>query len=194
MPAPWHQFPANQGKLPGDAIVKEWIGCSVWIALGLVGLIASLDLQVVTRFGPGPGFFIRGLTIAMLVLGLIQASALVLSAHSKRRLSQPSPDNVVAVLNLDEDEDPMVVTPGSLVRFGLLAATLFAYGLLIEPAGFIVSTSLLAFSAMTLLGRPAMRSAVEAVAAAVIAYLAFGILLGVNLPTSSMPLLSSIGL
>jgi len=47
---------------------------------------------------------------------------------------------------------------------------------------------------MTVLGRSASRSAIEAVMAVVVAWLVFGQLLGVNLPNAAIAPLAAIGL
>jgi hypothetical protein len=58
----------------------------------------------------------------------------------------------------------------------------------------MVATTLLAWSAMVLLGRRPGRSLVDAVVAIVVAHLLFSSLLGVNLPDASLAPLAALHL
>ena len=177
--------------------MREWIGCAIWLVFAIAVLTASADLQVMTRFGPGPGFFLRVLGIVLLGLSLVQALTLVLARRRGAPGSaspQQAPETLVAILEADEEDKPMAVDRRSLIRFGLLALTLFAYGLLLEPLGFLSSTTALAWASMALLGRPVLRSLIESIAAIVIAYLLFGHVLDVNLPAAHLAPLKALGL
>jgi len=175
--------------------MKEWFGCVAWIAFSTATLIASADLQIVTRFGPGPGFFLRVLSIVLLALGLIQALLLFLGQRRAAKSHDgPSPENLTAILDTDENEEVLKGDKASTVRFFLLAVSLFGYALLLEPLGFMVATVALAWSAMVLLGRRPLWSFVEAVVAIFLAHLLFSNLLGVNLPTASLAPLASLHL
>lgn len=176
--------------------MKEWFGCAAWIVFSVGILVASSDLQIMTRFGPGPGFFLRVLAIALLLLALVQAVMLFIG---HRRMAAavraaPSAGNLGALLNVDEDEETIAADRPSLIRFALLSAAMFGYALLLEPLGFLVSTTALAWAALVLLGRNPWRSLVEAVIAIVAAQLLFGNFLGVNLPSASLAPLAALHL
>lgn len=172
---------------------KEWVGCIAWFAVSAGALVASADLQVMTRFGPGPGLFIKVLAFTMLGLAVLQAIGLLMT-HRRTVLARPTPEHPAALLNADESDDQFVATRSGVIRFAALTMTIFAYGLLLEPAGFLVSTVVLTFMSLVLLGRPLRRSMVEAVIAVVVAWLVFGIMLGVNLPRAAFEPLAVFGL
>jgi putative tricarboxylic transport membrane protein len=175
--------------------MKEWFGCVAWIAFSTAVLVGSSDLQIMTRFGPGPGFFLRVLGFVLLAIALVQAVTLFIG---HRRVAAhpagPSPDNLAAILDTDENEETIEADKAGTIRFFLLAASLFGYALLLEPLGFMVATTLLAWSAMVLLGRRPGRSLVDAVVAIVVAHLLFSSLLGVNLPDASLAPLAALHL
>jgi hypothetical protein len=173
--------------------MKEWLGCLAFLTFAVGVLIVGADLQVMTRFGPGPGFFLRGLAYVLIGLVLVHAATLVLT-HRRKTVREATPDHPEAVLFRDEDEEPLIAPKDAPWRFGGLAAAMFAYAFAIERLGFLVSTTLLCFAAMTLLGRAPLRSAIESVIAIAVAWLVFGRLLGVNLPSASLPLLANFGL
>lgn len=174
--------------------MKEWLGAAGFFAFAVGVMIAGANLQVMTRFGPGPGFFPRGLAWVLVGLVAIHVLTLVLGRRNKARPAEPSPDHPEGVLFRDEDDEPLIAPPGSGRRFAGLAGAMLAYAVLIERAGFMVSTTLLCFVAMTVLGRPPLRSAIESVIAIILAWLVFGRLLGVNLPSASYPIGSALGL
>lgn len=172
--------------------MKEWIGCAAWVGLSIAVLIAGADLQIMTRFGPGPGFFLRGLAIVLLGLAVVQAVTLFSGRNRVVAHAAPSPENPAAILDMDEGDGPLDVTPGTVLRFVLLAAALFAYGALIEHLGFLVATTALCWAAMTLLGRKPLRSLLESAVAILIAYFVFSHLLGVNLPAADIAPLAAL--
>lgn len=172
---------------------KEWFGCIAWFAVCACALAASANLQVMTRFGPGPGLFIRVLAFTMLGLAVLQAIGLLM-ARRRTVLAKPTPEDPAALLNADEADEPIILTRPGMIRFAALIATIFAYGALLEPLGFLVATVCLTFLTLVLLGRPYLRSAAESVVAVVIAWLVFGQLLDVNLPRAAFAPLLAIGL
>lgn len=173
--------------------MKEWFGCAAWIIFATAILIGSSDLQIMTRFGPGPGFFLRVLGLVLLAIAIIQALTLFIGQR-RAKIEAPSPGNLTAILDADENEETIVADRASTIRFILLAVSLFGYALLLEPLGFTVATAALAWCAMVLLGRRPLRSLVEAVVAVVIAHLLFSGLLDVNLPDASVAPLTSLHL
>ncbi|SFZ86042.1 Tripartite tricarboxylate transporter TctB family protein [Devosia enhydra] len=173
--------------------MREWLGALGFLAFAVGVLAVGANLQVMTRFGPGPGFFLRGLAIVLIGLVLIHALTLVLGRR-RVQAAEATPDHPEAVLFRDEDDEPLIAPPGAGWRFVALAGAMMAYALLIERLGFLVSTTLLCFVAMTVLGRPWLRSALEALVAILVAWLVFGRLLGVNLPSASLPPFSMLGL
>lgn len=174
-------------------MIKEWVGCIAWLAVSVAALGASAELQVMTRFGPGPGLFIKVLAFLMLALAVLQAAGLLMALR-RTVLAKPTPEKPTTLLNTDENDDHFVVTRSGALRFAALMATIFAYGLLLEPVGFFVATVGLTFMSLVLLGRSPRRSMLEAVIAILVAWLVFGQLLGVNLPRATFAPLSDFGL
>lgn len=173
--------------------MKEWLGCLAFMTFAVGVLVVGADLQVMTRFGPGPGFFLRGLAYVLIGLVVIHAATLLL-ARRESTAREAKPGHPDGILFRDEDEEDFIVPKDAPWRFAALAAAMFAYAFAIESLGFLVSTSLLCFAAMTVLGRPPLRSAIESVIAIVAAWLVFGRLLGVNLPAASLQPLANFGL
>ncbi|MGV3650734.1 MAG: tripartite tricarboxylate transporter TctB family protein, partial [Devosia sp.] len=166
--------------------MREWLGALGFLAFALGVLVVGANLQVMTRFGPGPGFFLRGLAFVLIGLVLIHALTLVLGRRRRLQAAEATPDHPEAVLFRDEDDEPLIAPPGAGWRFAALAGAMMAYALLIERLGFLVSTTLLCFVAMTVLGRPWLRSAIERLTAILVAWLVFGQPLGVTLPSASL--------
>ena len=159
----------------------EWLAVLGWFAVGFGVLAATADLDIETRFGPGPRFLSVFLSIPLLLLAAVQAFALA----TNRPASSSGPV-----------DDLVGSTPGSgreAARFLLLAGSLFLFAVFFETVGFLIATALLAWSALVLLGRPLLRSAFEGAAAALLFHWSFSSLLGVPLPVSPLPLLNSLG-
>jgi hypothetical protein len=80
------------------------------------------------------------------------------------------------------------------LRFLLIVGSLFVYATLLETLGFALATAALACSVLVLLGRPLLRAIVEGIVATFAFRFAFGTLLGVQLPESTLIFLRGIGL
>lgn len=157
-------------------------------AVAAAALASSWHLSVMGAFGPGPGLFPRVVGIALLFISLLHA-LLLLRRTRIAPLTAAESDAVAAV-----DQPPAGGAWAGPARFVAMSASMFVYALVLETAGFLLSTTLLAFVALCLLGRRSLRALVEAVVAVVVLRFAFGHLLGVPLPPAEIPLLNGLGL
>jgi putative tricarboxylic transport membrane protein len=172
----WYYVSGNSRQSVAGRFRGEWVAVAGWLLLGIVVLIAAAPLPTSTQFGPGPGFFPRYLCAALLGLVAIRAFCLV--------------------RGLAETEEGGGALPGraGVVRFLLIAASLFAYDFMLERHGFALATAALSWAILVLLGRRPIRAFIESLVAAFVLRYAFSTLLDVPLPGSSIAILQSLGL
>lgn len=173
--------------------MKEWFGVAFWLAIATVALVGSQGLAITTRFGLGPGFFIRGLSFVLIGLALVQGLTILFEGRGRKTVIDAADASLGDILDA-EDEPEIEASTRTILRFSALAASLFIYGFIIEQIGFVLSTVALCWVAMVVLGRPPLRSLVEAGIAIVATRILFADLLGVLLPTARIPFLASMGL
>jgi putative tricarboxylic transport membrane protein len=151
-----------------------------WLAIGLTVVVQSSRLKISTAFGPGPGLFPITLGIVLVVLALVRLVPSLITLMRTRML-------------------PKVMLAGSVprddaLRFVLLAASPFGYAAILELLGFTISTALLGWLVLMIFRARWLPSLAGAVLAALALRIAFGTLLGVQLPASSITLLAGVGL
>ncbi len=138
----------------------ERVAALFWLAVGVFFAAGGVMLQPGTPRNPGPGFL--PLIVAML---LIVFSLFVLGRGAGNREAG--------------------VTPVRWMRHGSLVAYVFAYGAILDLAGFLVSTFLLmlALFALFVTGEHRLRRALlYAVLTAVVGWLVFSVALKVPFP------------
>jgi Tripartite tricarboxylate transporter TctB family len=157
--------------------VAEWVAAAAWMLVGIGTLVASIPLESFTRFGPGPGFFLRGLAAVLIGLAVLKATGLVRAAMTGR-----SREGLVGA-------EGRRIEPWNALRFVSLSGALLGYALLLEWLGFLAATTALCWATLVILHRPPLRAFLESLVAAVLVRTAFSTLLGVPLPTSQIELL-----
>ena len=101
------------------------------LALAAWTLVDSARYGIGSLIAPGPGFF------PFLLAGVLCVVSVALLVHQRKR---PSGDD-------GSDGSPMTTDRRELKTFWLVAGLLFAYALLLEPLGFVLS-SLICMSAL----------------------------------------------
>jgi Tripartite tricarboxylate transporter TctB family len=166
----------------------QMIAVGAWLLLGLGIQILGAPLATFTRFGPGPGFFLKSLSAILLILAALQGLALVKNARASGEPAgaggQPGPRHEASAAPAMPDMDP-----GSIARFLLLSVVLLGYAWFLPLLGFLVATAGLCWATLVLLGRRPLRALLEAVIGAVLVRYAFTAGLGVPLPETQLPLL-----
>jgi putative tricarboxylic transport membrane protein len=181
--------------------------------LGAVVVAESTRLGIRNALGVGPGMFPLISGSVLLVLGAI--GAVTSAVHLRRELA---PDAVganissgisaptaagaasaqgdgVDLLHIDDEDIPAVeqetFTSVLWPRLAAAAALIFAFVLVVNSLGFIVSLTLFMFAMMKLVARRGwVLSVVLTLATSMVVYFGFGIFLGVALPGPSLPFLS----
>ena len=178
---------------------SEWVAAVAWLITGIVVLIATSRLKVMSEFGPGPGFLSVCLGIILLALASLQLLKLVRIRflRTAARGAAVADSGGAPSRNWARELPGRVrhlATNKPLLRFILLAGSLVLYGLVLDAVGFLIATIFLCWSALALLGRAPLRAAVEGVVAVVVLYWAFTVLLRVQLPGADLQFLKALGL
>jgi putative tricarboxylic transport membrane protein len=152
------------------------VGTAVVIgALGVATLIASLQLGLWTKLGPGPGFF-------PFWLGMALAGASVFWGRQQWR-GEGAPE----VEEGEEANGPWMITA--------MVASIVIAALLLEPLGFQATILLFLLFQLRVLHRVRWIVTVPIVLLGSLGvFTLFDLVLGVRLPISSMPFLAAIGL
>jgi Tripartite tricarboxylate transporter TctB family len=174
----------------------QMIAVAAWVLLALGVQILGAPLEMFTSFGPGPGFFLKSLSVVLLILALLQGLALIRAAGAGAKpiepgmldpkAAEPAHDEALAPSAADMDR-------GSIARFLLLSVVLFAYAWLLPLLGFAIATAALCWTTLVLLRRRPLRALIEAVAAALLVRYAFTAGLGVPLPEAQLRFLEQLG-
>jgi hypothetical protein len=170
----------------------QLIAVLAWISLALGVQVLGAPLEMFTRYGPGPGFFLKSLSAILLLLAILQGAVLVGAA--KASPTAESPDGPTG--HGPDYEALSTSQPAgfrSIVRFVLLTCVLLGYAWFLPILGFFFATSLLCWATLTLLGRHPFRALVEAVIAAFLLRYAFTAGLGVPLPQGQLEILRIFG-
>jgi len=162
----------------------QMIAVGAWLLLGIGVQILGAPLQTFTRFGPGPGFFLKSLSAILLILAALQGLALIWNAHASGESAGGGREYGHETSAAAPDMDSW-----SIVRFLLLSAVLLGYAWLLPVLGFLVATTGLCWATLVLLGRRPLRALLEAVIAAVLVRYAFTAGLGVPLPETQLSFL-----
>jgi hypothetical protein len=170
----------------------QMIAAAAWLLLALGVQILGAPLAMFTSFGPGPGFFLKSLSVILLILALLQGLALISAA---RAVAKPAASGHPAEPADDHALEPSrsEIDPWSIARFLLLCAALFAYAWLLPLLGFAIATAALCWATLVLLRRRPLRALIEAVVAALLVRYAFTAGLGVPLPEAQLPFLERLG-
>jgi hypothetical protein len=169
----------------------QMIAVAAWLLLALGVQILGAPLAMFTSFGPGPGFFLKSLSVILLILALLQGLALINAARAAKPAAsghpaEPAHDHALEPSRSDID-------PRSIARFLLLCAALFAYAWLLPLLGFAIATAGLCWAALVLLRRQPFRALIEAVVATLLVRYAFTAGLGVPLPEAQLQFLERLG-
>lgn len=175
----------------GPAGRSDWLGVAAGAAVAAAVLASTWHMTVIGAFGPGPGLFPRVVAFALLAISLVHAVLLLRRPVAGEAVSAETPAADAAPAEAGTAQG--AASWGGYLRFAAMSASMFAYALVLERAGFLLSTTFLAFMALWLLGRRPLRALVEAVVAVVVLRFAFGHLLGVPLPPSAIPLFAGLG-
>jgi len=144
----------------------------VWIGIGFIICLLALRFDLGSFHQPGPGFvaLLSGLFIAAMGLAMIIARTM----SKRRRQMAPGTDHAFRI--------------GAWPRLIYTVALLLAYVILIEPVGFILTTSLLMFALFfDLEKRNYFWSLFFAIATALVSYLVFEVWLHCQLPRGLFP-------
>jgi len=143
----------------------EIAGASALFALGVLIVLGSVEIGIGTTTQPGAGFFASGIGALMAFL-----SALTLVGLMRKGARQTAS-----------------VTIGNLPGISTLILAMAGYGLLVERAGFALTTLMFMLVALAVAGHgiPGWRQLATSVAATGGAYLVFQTLLRVGVPAGS---------
>lgn len=158
------------------------IAAGAWIVFSVAVLFFSGHLAAFNRAGnPGPGFFLKGVGFVLLALAIVRLLTILGLGFAR-----PAPESAT------EGEEPIrLVNAAKVLAMGV---ALTAYAALMPTVGFLVATALLCTITLILVGRPPVRSLLEAVIAAIIIRYAFERGLGVPLPDAQLAFLAALGL
>jgi hypothetical protein len=159
--------------------LSEKLAVVAWIAVGVGVQVLGAPLAAFTRFGPGPGFFLKALSAILIILAVLQGMALV---QQKRVPAAAGPDETARKPGRALRETGPAATRSGMLRFVLLTVTLLAYVYLLPLLGFVIATSGLSWAALMFLGRHPGRALVEAAIAVILLHYVFTVGLGVPLP------------
>ncbi len=150
-----------------DAI--QFAAVAVWAASGIAAFVLAYPLRSFSaRGGPGPGLFIKGLAMMIILLAVIQLLTLL------QRRPEPDP--------LDPNDYLPRVSPRNLAGFCIFATMIFVYSFALEPVGFFLSTSVMLTVCAACLGVGPWRALLFSLGAVALVQFAFTRLLGVYLP------------
>jgi putative tricarboxylic transport membrane protein len=143
---------------------RDLLSSMIWMALGAIFLLGSLQLGLMRRGVPGPGFlpFLSG-------LALIFVSLFVFIPAFRKKKNSGSSD--------------FLAERHSLKKLMLALIALFAFGIAMEYAGYLLTTFLFMFFMGRLMeprGWPIV--ILLAILTAVLSHMLFVVLLGVQLP------------
>ncbi|WP_233213428.1 tripartite tricarboxylate transporter TctB family protein [Mycobacterium hubeiense] len=147
----------------------QYIVCAVLVAVGAFLIYDALTLEAgFAKVDPvGPKFFPIAIGIILIVLAVILAVAI--------------PRGSVGEADAGEDVDPN--TPGDWRTVGLLVGLFIAVILLVNPLGWVITSTLLFAGAATILGnRHYVRNLVIGAVLALVSFYAFYSGLGIPLP------------
>ncbi len=170
----------------------QMIAVAAWLLLALGVQVLGAPLAMFTSFGPGPGFFLKSLSVILLILALLQGLALISAARAVAEPAasghRPSPltsrrSNLRAPTSI----------PGASP-----ASSSFARRSSPMPGSCRCSASrsrrrACAGRRSSLLQRRPLRALIEAVVAALLVRYAFTAGLGVPLPEAQLQLLERLG-
>jgi putative tricarboxylic transport membrane protein len=142
---------------------RDLVSSIVWMALGCLFVVGALQLGLMRKGVPGPGFlpFLSG-------LALIFVSLFVL---------------IPALRQGEKAQGDFFPEPGSLRILLSALAALFAYGVALEYAGYLITTFLFMFFVSRLMEPKGWRTTtLIALLTAGLSYLLFVVLLEVQLP------------
>jgi len=143
---------------------RDLLSSIIWMGLGGLFVVGSLQHGLIRKGVPGPGFlpFISGLALIFISLFVL------IPALSQREKSK---------------SDDLFAERGSLRRFSSALAALFAFGIALEHLGFLITTFLFMFFVLRLMEpRGWGRTTLVALLTAGLSFLLFVVVLEVQLP------------
>ena len=147
---------------------RDLVSTIVWMALGGMFVAGALHLGLMRKGVPGPGFlpFLSGLALIIVSLFVLIPA---LGQMGKAEGGDFFPE------------------PGSLRKLLSALAALFAFGVALEYAGYLITTFLFMLFIARLMEPTRWRTAIlMALLTAVLSYLLFVVLLEVQLPRSPL--------
>ena len=168
----------------------QLIAAVAWIALSIGILVAAAPLAFYNRAGsPGPGFFLKWLSIVLLAFGILRVITIMQQAWAGDAQRRDGAAEAISLGREDTSGPEQPIRWPQMAKFLLMGLALAAYAVLLPILGFLVATAALCWATMVLLGRGALRSLVEAVIAALLVRYVFTHGLGVPLPEPQVEIL-----
>jgi putative tricarboxylic transport membrane protein len=144
---------------------RDLVSSVVWITMGILFVVGSLQLGLMRRGIPGPGFLPFFSALALIICSLF---VLVPALSQKGR---------------EKGSEDLFPEPGSLRKVLLALFALVAFGAALEYAGYFLSTFFFMFFVTWMMEPKGWRMfTVLALITAVTSYLLFVLLLEVQLP------------
>ena len=147
---------------------RDLIGSLFWIAFGIFFITGSLKAGLIRKGIPGPGFvpFISAIVLISLALSIF-----ILSLRATKEGER------------DIEKDYFRPKKGSFAKSSIALLVLFAYGFFLEYSGYLLTTLIFMLFATRLVEPPKWRTSfIVAVMTAVVSYILFVIVLGIQLP------------
>jgi putative tricarboxylic transport membrane protein len=165
------------------------MACAV-MTVGTAAFVGSRAYAYWTALGPGPGFFPRWLGGLLVLLGA--AWLVQLWRGHPGSVSVEAGEPIAAPSVLSPEEEPPAYSLPTVVA---IVVSLCVLAAVLEPLGYQLSLLLFLLFHLLVLGRRRLLlSAAIALAGSFGVFTAFTRLLGVPLPTASIPLLRDLGL
>jgi len=137
-----------------------------WIAVATLFCVGAIKYGLFRVGTPGPGLFPFAAGTSLIILSIL---ALGFSFFSQEKR--------------DEEKRCFFPYPDSSKKVIFSACALFAYPILLHPAGYVITTFLFMLFLLAVIARQRIRTAITAaLLATVLFYIVFIIILGVRLP------------
>jgi putative tricarboxylic transport membrane protein len=145
----------------------QQISSLLWLMFSIIFCVGAIELQVGIFSQPGPGLMPLLIGIFMGIMSII---AIVRNLFTKRESDQGKTGDGLSLANLKK---PMIV-----------CASILAYGLILDPLGYLISTFLLMFFLFKAIEPQRWVTAtVLTVLTVSVSYLVFEVWLGCQFPT-----------
>ena len=148
---------------------RDLIGSLFWIAFGAFFIAGSLKVGLIRKGIPGPGLvpFISAIILVFLAL-IIFIPALRSKKAGER----------------EEEKEDVSLKRAGLAKSSIALLVLFAYGYFLEYSGYFFTTLVFMLLVSRLIESPKWRTSfILAVVTAVVSYILFVMVLGIQLPT-----------